>query len=49
MINGGVVARARALGFDAPLNARIVELVEGFGRGDGEPSPSFLDEVAGTR
>jgi len=49
VINGGVVERASALGLDAPLNARIVELVEGFGRGDGEPSPSFLDELSGTR
>jgi 2-dehydropantoate 2-reductase len=49
VINGGVVERARALGRDAPLNARIVELVEGFGQGDGEPSPSFLGELAGTR
>ena len=35
VINGGVVERARALGLDASLNPRIVELIEGFGRAEG--------------
>ena len=48
VINGGVVERARTLGIDAPRNARIVELVEGFGRGEGEPSPSHLAELGRT-
>jgi len=33
---------------DAPRNARIVELGEGFGRGEGEPSPSHLAELGRT-
>jgi len=48
VINGGVVERARTLGIDAPRNARIVDLVEGFGRGEGAPSPRHLAELGRT-
>ncbi len=45
VINGGVVARAAELGRSAPLNARIVSLVQQFERGERAPSPILFAEV----
>jgi 2-dehydropantoate 2-reductase len=45
VINGAVVARAAELGLDAPRNARIVELVHAFERGELAPSPAHLAEL----
>lgn len=47
VINGGVVTRARELGRSAPYNARVVEIVHRFERGEAEPSPQLLAEVLG--
>ena len=46
VINGAVVERARALDIAAPLNARIVELLHEFERGDRQPSMALLHELA---
>jgi 2-dehydropantoate 2-reductase len=45
VINGAVVARASAHGLEAPLNARIVELIHSYERGEAEPSPAVLEEL----
>jgi 2-dehydropantoate 2-reductase len=48
VINGAVVQRADAHGLSAPGNARIVELVHAFERGEQSPSPDhFARVVAG--
>ena len=43
-----MVLDANAFGIEAPRNARIVDLVEGFGRGEGAPSASHLAELGHT-
>jgi 2-dehydropantoate 2-reductase len=43
VINGAVVERGREHGVPTPLNARIVDLVHGYERGEGEPSPEALE------
>lgn len=43
VINGAVVERGREHGVPTPLNARIVELVHGYERGEGEPSPEAFE------
>jgi 2-dehydropantoate 2-reductase len=47
VINGAVVARARQLGATAPFNARVLELVHSFERGELAPSADLFAEVAG--
>jgi 2-dehydropantoate 2-reductase len=46
VINGAVVERAHELGLDAPANARVVELVHAFERGELRPSPDHFESVA---
>jgi 2-dehydropantoate 2-reductase len=46
VINGAVVERAAAHGMAAPGNARIVELVHAFERGELTPSPELFAQVA---
>jgi 2-dehydropantoate 2-reductase len=43
VINGAVVERGRDHGVPTPLNAKIVELVHGYERGEGEPSPQAFE------
>jgi 2-dehydropantoate 2-reductase len=43
VINGAVVERGREHGVPTPLNAKIVELVHGYERGEGEPSPQAFE------
>jgi 2-dehydropantoate 2-reductase len=43
VINGAVVERGRDHGVPTPLNARLVELVHGYERGEGEPSPEAFE------
>ena len=45
VINGAVVQRALTHNLQAPLNARIVALIHGFERGEGEPSAALLAEL----
>ena len=45
VINGAVVARAAPRGLEAPLNARIVELIHSCERGEAEPSAAVLEEL----
>jgi 2-dehydropantoate 2-reductase len=45
VINGAVVARADALGAQAPHNQRVLELVHSFERGEREPAPELFAEV----
>lgn len=45
VINGGVVRTAAAIGASAPLNASIVEAVQGFERGQASPSPELFARV----
>lgn len=45
VINGGVVGQANAIGIEAPLNARIVELVHECERGEREPDVTNLDDL----
>jgi 2-dehydropantoate 2-reductase len=47
VINGAVVARARALGRDAPRNRRVLALVHGFERGEIRPSRHLFAEISG--
>jgi 2-dehydropantoate 2-reductase len=42
VINGAIVAQARKLGRDAPLNAGIVTFVHRFERGHSVPSPDLF-------
>jgi 2-dehydropantoate 2-reductase len=44
-LNGEVVARARARGLDAPVNARVIELVRAIARGQRAPSRALLHEL----
>jgi 2-dehydropantoate 2-reductase len=46
VINGAVVERGREHGVPTPLNAAIVELVHGYERGDGRPSPDAFETLA---
>jgi 2-dehydropantoate 2-reductase len=46
VINGAVVERAGAYGLSAPGNARILELVHAFERGESAPSPEHFAGVA---
>jgi 2-dehydropantoate 2-reductase len=45
VINGGVVSTARKIGASAPLNAAIVEIVQGFERGESSPSTDLFARV----
>jgi 2-dehydropantoate 2-reductase len=45
VINGGVAATAGKIGASAPLNARIVEIVQAFERGESSPSPDLFAHV----
>jgi 2-dehydropantoate 2-reductase len=45
VINGSVVARAHGLGMEAPMNARIVELVHDYEEGRRSPSVTMFSEV----
>lgn len=45
VINGGVVATARKIGASAPLNASVVEIVQGFERGEAAPSTDLFARV----
>jgi 2-dehydropantoate 2-reductase len=46
VINGAIVARAEALGVDAPHNRRVLELVHSFERGERDPSAELFASVA---
>jgi 2-dehydropantoate 2-reductase len=46
VINGALVERGREHGVPTPLNAAIVELVHGYERGDGRPSPDAFETLA---
>jgi 2-dehydropantoate 2-reductase len=46
VINGAVAARGRDHGIATPVNDRIVELVHGYERGEGRPSPDALEALA---
>ncbi|CAN5123263.1 2-dehydropantoate 2-reductase [soil metagenome] len=46
VINGGVVDRGGAVGVPTPLNGRVAALVHAIERGEREPSPAALDELA---
>ncbi len=46
VINGGVADRGAAVGVPTPLNERVVGLVHAIERGEREPSPAALDELA---
>ena len=46
VINGAVVERAAAHGLPAPLNARVVELVHQFERGERAPSTDLYEGLA---
>lgn len=48
-INGAVVARAHALGVQAPHNQRVLELVHSFERGERKPAPELFADVAAAR
>ena len=43
VINGAVVARGREHGVATPLNEKIVEVVHGYERGEGEPGPDVFE------
>lgn len=45
VINGGVVSTAERIGATAPLNASIVQIVQGYERGKGSPSPDAFARV----
>ncbi len=45
VINGAVVARARALRSDAPCNRRVLALVHGFERGELRPSRALFAQI----
>jgi len=45
VINGGVVATARKIGASAPLNASVVEIVQGYERGESSPSTDMFATV----
>jgi 2-dehydropantoate 2-reductase len=45
VINGGVVSTAQKIGSSAPLNASIVEIVQGYERGESSPSPDMFARV----
>lgn len=45
VINGGVVARARQMGREAPLNERMVAIVQGYERGERSPSRDHFAQV----
>jgi 2-dehydropantoate 2-reductase len=49
VINGGVVATARQIGASAPLNASIVEIVQGYERGESSPSSDMFAVVRSAR
>lgn len=48
VINGGVVATAQRIGASAPLNAAIVDIVQGYERGESSPSPEMFARVRST-
>jgi 2-dehydropantoate 2-reductase len=45
VINGGVVSTARKIGASAPMNAAVVEIVQGYERGESSPSPDHFARV----
>jgi 2-dehydropantoate 2-reductase len=45
VINGGVVSTARKVGASAPMNASVVEVVQGFERGESSPSTDLFARV----
>jgi 2-dehydropantoate 2-reductase len=45
VINGGVVATAGKMGSSAPRNAAIVDIVQGYERGESSPSPDAFARV----
>ena len=45
VINGGVVATAQKIGASAPRNATIVDIVQGYERGESSPSPDAFARV----
>lgn len=47
VINGGVVAQAAKVGMPAPLNSRIVEIVQQFEGGTAQPAPAFISDLRG--
>jgi 2-dehydropantoate 2-reductase len=49
VINGGVVATAGKIGASAPLNASIVEIVQGYERGEASPSTDSFSLVRSAR
>ena len=49
VINGGVVATAVKIGASAPLNASIVEIVQGYERGESSPSTDSFSRVRSAR
>jgi 2-dehydropantoate 2-reductase len=49
VINGGVVATAQKIGASAPMNASVVEIVQGFERGESSPSPDLFALVRSAR
>jgi 2-dehydropantoate 2-reductase len=49
VINGGVVETARKIGASAPMNASVVEIVQGFERGEASPSPDLFAAVRGAQ
>jgi len=49
VINGGVVATARRIGASAPLNASVVEIVQGYERGESAPSTDMFERVRSAR
>jgi 2-dehydropantoate 2-reductase len=49
VINGGVVATARKIGTSAPLNASVVEIVQGYERGESAPSTDMFERVRSAR
>ena len=46
VINGAVVERGREHGVRTPVNARIVDIIHGYERGEGKPSPAAFDKLA---
>jgi 2-dehydropantoate 2-reductase len=49
VINGGVVATARQIGASAPLNASVVQIVQGYERGEASPSTEMFAVVRSAR
>jgi 2-dehydropantoate 2-reductase len=48
-VNGAIVAAARECGLEAPLNARLVEVVHAIERGAERIGPDQLERVSGRR